>query len=230
MFLALGVLVLMIAMIMSNKFAFGSPPMLACFLIVALGLANVQEAFSGFISNSVIMVAGFMIVLSGVMKTSLISKVQKAMIELINKGGYKSYVLLLLLVALGSSLTGPGNTGYYVLILSLITTIPYNKKLPTSKLLMPLGFAANNPLFPVNVALFYGVAESVLESAKVTESITMWKFAAVNLIVSVAFILWSLFAYKLLPDFPINDENVEEKAEKNLKRKKKLLICQNGKK
>ena len=205
MILALGVLVLMIVMIMTDKFAFGAPPILACILLVVTGLSTVQEAFAGFVNPTVIMIAGFMVVMAGLMKTSLIGKVQSSMLNLVNKGGYKSYALLLVVVMLGASLVGTGSTGYYVLILSLISTIPYNKKMPTSKLMMPLGFATNHPLIPFNVALLYGVTVSVLETAGYAGGLSMSKFAVVNFILALGYLIWALVAYRLLPDHPITE-------------------------
>ena len=213
MSLALGILVFMIVLIMSDKLAFGAPPLLACLLLVVTGLSTVQEAFAGFVNSSVIMVAGFMVVMAGLMKTSLIGRVQSTMISLVNRGGYKSYVLLLIVVMLGASLTGSGSTGYYVLILSLVSMIPYNKKMPTSKLMMPLGFATNHPLLPFNCALFYGVTVSVLETAGYKETISMPKFAIVNFILAMGFLVWSLIAYRLLPDHPITEPGEEDKKE-----------------
>ena len=213
MILALGILVFMIVLIMSDKLAFGAPPLLACLLLVVTGLSTVQEAFAGFVKSSVIMVAGFMVVMAGLMKTSLIGRVQSTMISLVNRGGYKSYVLLLIVVMLGASLTGSGSTGYYVLILSLVSMIPYNKKMPTSKLMMPLGFATNHPLLPFNCALFYGVTVSVLETAGYKETISMPKFAIVNFILAMGFLVWSLIAYRLLPDHPITEPGEEDKKE-----------------
>lgn len=207
MILALGILILMIVMIMSDKFAFGAPPIMASLLLVVTGLSTVQEAFAGFVNPSVIMVAGFMVVMAGLMKTRLIGKVQSSMLALVNKGGYKSYALLLVVVMLGASLAGTGSTGYYVLILSLISTIPYNKKMPTSKLMMPLGFATNHPLMPFNVALLYGVTVSVLETAGYTGGLSMSKFAVVNFILTLGFLAWSLVAYRLLPDHPISEDS-----------------------
>lgn len=212
MILALGILVLMIVMIMSDKFAFGAPPIMACLLLVVTGLSTVQEAFAGFVNPSVIMIAGFMVVMAGLMKTSLIGKVQSSMLALVNRGGYKSYALLLVVVMLGASLPGAGSTGYYVLILSLISTIPYNKKMPTSKLMMPLGFATNHPLIPFNVALFYGVTVSVLETAGYNDGLSMTKFAVVNFILALGFLLWSLVAYRLLPDHPITEASVDDEV------------------
>jgi len=208
MILALGILILMIGLIMSDKMAFGAPPILACLLLVVTGLSTVQQAFAGFVNPSVIMIAGFMVVMAGLMKTSLIGKVQASMLALVNKGGYKSYALLLVVVMLGASLPGAGATGYYVLILSLISTIPYNKKMPTSKLMMPLGFATNHPLIPFNVALFYGVTVSVLETAGYHDGLSMTKFAVVNFILALGFLAWSLVAYRLLPDHPISEDSV----------------------
>ena len=107
MILALGILVLMIVMIMSDKFAFGAPPILACLLLVVCGLSTVQEAFAGFVNPSVIMVAGFMVVMAGLMKTSLIGRVQSSMLALVNRGGYKSYVLLIVVIMLGAGFLVP---------------------------------------------------------------------------------------------------------------------------
>jgi hypothetical protein len=129
--------------------------------------------------------------------------------DLVEKGGYKSYALLIVVVMLGASLAGTGATGYYVLILALVSTIPYEKKLPTSKLMMPLGLATNHPLIPVNVALIYGVMVTMLKASGYTGNVSMVTFSVLNLIVSIAFLVWSLVAYRLLPDHPIAEPAIE---------------------
>lgn len=216
MILALAILVIMIGLIMFDVLPFGAPPLLACMLLVVSGLSTVPEAFAGFTNSSVIMIASFMVVLAGVQKTRAMDKVKEALIALVNRGGYKSYVLLVIVVMVGASLVGGGNTGYYVLILSLISTIPYTKKMPTSKLMMPLGFATNHPLIPINVALYYGVVSSVLEPAGYMEPVSMIKFSMVNFVMAIAFLAWCLAAYRLLPDHPIAaaEEDAHAKIEK----------------
>lgn len=216
MILALAILVIMIGLIMFDVLPFGAPPLLACMLLVVTGLSTVPEAFAGFTNSSVIMVASFMVVLAGVQKTRAMDKVKEALITLVNRGGYKSYALLVIVVMVGASLVGGGNTGYYVLILSLISTIPYTKKMPTSKLMMPLGFATNHPLIPINVALFYSVVSSVLETAGFMEPVSMIKFSMVNFVMAIAFLVWCLVAYRLLPDHPIAaaEEDAHAKIEK----------------
>jgi len=203
MILALGVLVVMIVLIMWDVLPFGAPPLLACLLLVVVGVSTVPEAFAGFTNPSVLMIAFFMVPLAAMQKTRLIARVKQAMGELVEKGGYKSYALLIVVVMLGASLAGTGATGYYVLIIALVSTVPYTKKLPTSKLMMPLGFATNHPLAPVNVALIYGVMVTALEASGYTGGVSMVTFAMVNLIVSLGFLAWALLAYRLLPDHPI---------------------------
>lgn len=209
MVLALSVLVIMIGLIMFDVLPFGAPPLVACLLLVVFGLSTVPEAFAGFVNSSVLMIAFFMVPLAALQKTKLIGRVKATMAGLVEKGGYKSYILLLVVVMLGASLAGTGSTGYYVLILALVSTIPYDKKLPTSKLMMPLGFATNHPLVPVNVALLYGVMVTVLEASGFREGVSMVTFALVNFVMGMAYLAWALVAYRLLPDHPIAEPAVD---------------------
>ncbi|MFP5593735.1 SLC13 family permease [Kluyvera sp. 142486] len=212
MILSLGILILMIVLIMTDKLPFGAPPLLACLLLVVCKVSTIQQAFAGFVNSTVIMLAGFMVVMAGLQKTRLISSIKTAMMVHLNRGGYKSYILLLMIVMLGASLAGTGATGYYVLILSLIASLPYSQKLPTSKLVMPLGFATNHPLIPINVALLFGVTVSVLQASGINQEISMMKFALVNLVMSAAYFAWSLIAYRFLPNHPIADAADENAA------------------
>ena len=221
MILALAVLVIMLALIMFDVMPFGAPPMFASLLLVVLGALfgadwevqwDVPYAFAGFTNASVWMVAFFMVVMAAVQKTSLIANVKGAMSKLVEIGGFKSYVLLVLVVMLGCTLAGGGSTGYYVLILSLVATLPYNEEFPTSKLLMPLGFATNHPLIPINVAFQYGLAVTVLESAGYTGEFPMFGFALVTLALSIGFLISAIIGWKLLPTHPIADATEEQKA------------------
>lgn len=217
MIIALAIVILMIAAIMSDKMAFGAPPLIACVLLVLFGISPVEEAFAGFIDTNVVMIAGFMAVMAALQKTSLMTSIQTVMGRLASKGGFKAYALLLIVVMLGASLLS-GTTGYYVMILSIVAAIPYNKNLPNSKLLMPLGFATGRALIPVSVAFFMGLANSLLDGAYVIE---LPRFAGMIAFMSVAFLIWCLIAYKLLPDYDIsegaNDKAVEKKDEKEEK-------------
>lgn len=211
--IALGITILMIVMIMSDKFAFGAPPLIACVLLVICGLATPQEAFAGFVNNNVIMIAGFMGIMAAFQKTSLIDKVKAVMLRLATTGGYKSYVLLVIIAMLAGSVFGAGATACYVLVLSLVSTLPYNKKLPPSKLLMPMGFATNQPLIPINVALHFGIMLEVLQGQGWnTNGITSVKFSMVNVVMNLGFLAWAIIGFKLLPDHEIAAASTDAKT------------------
>lgn len=213
MIIALAITLFMIILIMTDKLPFGAPPLVACLLLVVFGVADIKTAFAGFSNATIVMLASFMAIMAALQKTSFIATFKKTMFNMAEKGGFKSYVLLILVVMLGASLFGTGSTAYYVLTLALLSTIPYNVKLPGSKIMMPSGFAANHPLIPLNVALQYGIVIAVLESAgAVVGKVSLVRFSIMNLILSLAFLAWCLVAYKTLPDHPIAEATDDAKT------------------
>ncbi|MDF2511988.1 MAG: Di-and tricarboxylate transporter [Herbinix sp.] len=204
MIIALAITIFMVILIMTEKLPFGAPPILACLLLVLFGITDIKTAFGGFSNSTIVMLASFMAIIAALQKTSFITSFKKAMYNMASKGGFRAYVLLILVVMLGCSLFGTGSTAYYVLTLGILSTIPFNEKLPGSKIIASAGFAANHPLIPMNVALQYGIVVAVLESAgAVVGKVNLVRFSLVNLILSLAYLAWCLIAYKNLPNHPI---------------------------
>ena len=212
MVFALAITVLMIVLIMIDRLPFGVPPLIACLLMVVFGVVPINVAFSGFANATIIMLASFMAVIAALQKTDLVSGFKRMITRLGTKGGFRAYVLIVVFVMLGCSIFGTGSTAYYVLVIGLLSTLAYNKKLPPSKVLMPAGFAANHPMLPFNVALQYGIVVAVLEAAGVRENIDLVRFSIVNLVLSLGFLIWCLIAYRLLPDHPITDDESGPRA------------------
>ena len=217
MIIALAITVFMVILIMTEKLPFGAPPILACLLLVLFGITDIKTAFGGFSNSTIVMLASFMAIIAALQKTSFITSFKKTMYNMANKGGFRAYVLLILVVMLGCSLFGTGSTAYYVLTLGILSTIPFNEKLPGSKIIASAGFAANHPLIPMNVALQYGIVVAVLESAgAVVGKVNLVRFSIVNLILSLAYLAWCLIAYKNLPSHPIaaTTEDAKSQGEK----------------
>lgn len=208
MIIALAITILMIVLIMMERLPFGAPPLLACLLLVIFGITDIKGAFSGFSDPTIIMLAEFMAIIAALEKTNFIVAFRNAIFNMANKGGFKSYVMIIVIVMLGCSLFGTGSTAYYVLTIGLLSTLPYSRKLPPSKVIMSAGFAANHPLIPFNTALQYGIVIAVLESAGVMADVSAFKFAMVNLFLSIGFLLNCIIQYKFLPDHPINDIDI----------------------
>lgn len=205
----------MIVLIMMDKLPFGAPPLLACLLLVIFGIADIPHAFSGFANSTIVMLAEFMAIIAALEKTSMIAKFKEVMFNLASKGGLRAYLLIILIVMLFCSLFGTGSTAFYVLTIGILSTLPYNKKLPPSKILMPAGFAANHPLIPFNTALQYGILLAVLKAAGVTDNVSVVKFVMINVFLSAGFLLNCILQYKFMPDHPINNPKGEstEKAD-----------------
>lgn len=157
MIIALAITALMVILIMQDKLPFGAPPLLACLLLVVFGIADIKAAFAGFSNATIIMLAEFMAIIAALQKTSFIARFKETMFNMANKGGIKAYIMMILVVMLGCSLFGTGSTAYYVMVIGLLSTLPYSKKLPPSKIIMTAGFAANHPVIPFNTALQYGI-------------------------------------------------------------------------
>lgn len=215
MIIALAITAFMVVLIMMDKLPFGAPPLLACLLLVVFGIADIKSAFAGFSNATVVMLAEFMAIIAALQKTSFIAAFKRTMFNMANKGGFKAYILMILIVMLGCSLFGTGSTAYYVMVIGLLSTLPYSKKLPPSKVVMTAGFAANHPLIPFNTALQYGIVIAVLGSAGVAANVPVAKFAVVNLFLSLGFLLNCLIQYKFLPDHPIAAASEENKTQES---------------
>lgn len=213
MIIALAITVFMVILIMTDKLPFGAPPLLACLLLVIFGIADIKAAFAGFSNATIVMLAEFMAIIAALQKTGFIVAFKNTMFNMANKGGFKAYVLMILIVMLGCSLFGTGSTAYYVLTIGLLSTLPYSKKLPPSKVIMTAGFAANHPLIPFNTALQYGIVLAVLNSAGVMAEVSMPKFVGINIALSLGFLINCLIQYKMLPDHPISEASEDAKAQ-----------------
>ncbi len=206
MIIALAITLLMIILIMTDKLPFGAPPILACLLMVLFGITDIKTAFGGFSNATIIMLASFMAIVAALQKTSLMGSFRRTILNMANKGGFKAYILLFIIVMLASSIFGTGSTAFYVLTLGILSTIQYSDKLPRGKVIAAAGFACNHPLIPINVTLQYGIVIAVLAAAGSTvTNVSLAKFSIVNLILSLAYLAWALIGYKVLPNKNIED-------------------------
>jgi di/tricarboxylate transporter len=209
MIIALAITLLMIILIMTDKLPFGAPPILACLLMVLFGITDIKTAFGGFSNATIIMLASFMAIVAALQKTSLMGSFRKTILNMANKGGFKAYILLFIIVMLASSIFGTGSTAFYVLTLGILSTIQYSDKLPRGKVIAAAGFACNHPLIPINVTLQYGIVIAVLAAAGSTvTNVSLAKFSIVNLILSLAYLAWALIGYKVLPSKNVEDTEV----------------------
>ncbi len=223
----LAIVSFMIFLILKGSLPFGAPPVLACLLLVLTGSAPISQAFSGFSNKTVVLIACFMTVLAAFQQTSLIARLKEALLALAKRGGRGGYGLVLLAVCLATSVMGIGNTGWYVLVLGLLSTLPDGSNLPPSRLLLPLGFATHQPLIPLNLALQFGLVVSLLEASGVSSSLSSLRFAAVAAIQTLCYLVWALSAYPLLPNQPLprSGGSAQNSTAATLSQKQERMVC-----
>ena len=87
LYFVLAIMAFMIFGFMLNKWPFGLTTMICCILLVVTGVYNVGEAFSGFSSQNIILVAPMFAMSAAFSKTSLLTKIQAKMLSMKGKSG-----------------------------------------------------------------------------------------------------------------------------------------------
>ena len=216
MWITLAIVVLMIVLIIMDKLPFGAPALLAAALLVATGQLDIATAFKGFADKNVVMIMGFMACMVALQKTELIFKLKKVLAKIATKGGIGGFILLIIaIMAIGNFISG---TAFYMLILTLVSTIPYNEKLPNSKILLPAVMATNaSGWLPTGVVFYVGLVSSLTESAGYTGTVSIdtMSVCIMNIVFSVIYLIYAVVMHKLLPDHDIQEgtEKVDEGKE-----------------
>ncbi|ACL02975.1 TrkA-C domain protein [Desulfatibacillum aliphaticivorans] len=105
-----------------------------------LGLVTPKEAFVGFSSNAVISIIAVIIIGAGLDRTGLINRLVKPVLALAGSSTNRIIIFISATVAFISSFMQ--NIGAAALFLPAIQRISKDRSIPTSKLLMPIGFSA----------------------------------------------------------------------------------------
>ena len=213
MIITLAIVILMVAIIISDKLPFGAPALLACAALVVTNQADVATAFSGFTDKNVVMIMGFMAAMAALQKTTFIHKMEEFLGNVAKKGGIGGFVLLLIAIMAVSNFIG--GTAYYILVITLISTIPYNKELPTSRILLPAAMASGaGGWLPNGVAMFAGLIASLCSGQGYeVEPVSMTRMIIINVCWSVVLLVYAVLAHRWLPDRDISEGVAENKDE-----------------
>lgn len=112
-----------------------------CMLILGwTGILNPRETISGFSSNAVLAMMAVMIMGRGIARTGIMDKLSRHLISLVGSSTRRLIVIVSLSVGLLSAFMQ--NVGAAALFLPAVLTIAKREQLPTSRLIMPMGFAA----------------------------------------------------------------------------------------
>ena len=203
MIITLAIVILMVAVIISDKLPFGAPAIIACALLVVTNQADIATAFSGFTDKNVVMIMGFMVCTAALQKTTIMHKLKGVLNNVASKGGIVGFIVLIItIMAVGNFISG---TAFYVLVISIVATIPYNEKLPTSRILLPAAFAPAGGWLPTSAVMMVGIISSLVESSGTTAEVSIPKYILQNVIWSVIYLVYAVAMHRFLPNRDISD-------------------------
>ena len=205
MIITLAVVVLMIVVIISDKLPFGAPAILAAALLVLLGQADVATAFSGFADKNVIMVMGTMACSAALRKTKLVYDLQRFLSKIASRGGTKTVFLLLLSLMVVKNVVNI----HYTLLIIILATIPYNEKLPPSKLLLPALYAPSGWL-PSGAVMMIGVIGGLVEGTGMPNTVSVGYYCLAEFLFSMIYLVFALIMYRVLPNRDISENLIAD--------------------
>ncbi len=105
-----------------------------------LGLIEAKQAFSGLSSNAVLALIGVMVMGAGIEATGLMNRISRPLIRI--AGSDEKRLIALVSAFVGSISAFMQNIGAVALFLPALLGISRQTRIPASRLLMPMGFAA----------------------------------------------------------------------------------------
>ena len=179
-----------------------------------LGFIPTKLVFSGLSNSTVVLFAGMFVVGAAMFHTGLAQKIGAGVVK-VSGTGENSLMFGIMLVAAGLSAV-LSNTGTSACLLPVVLGICAAAKIPASRQLMPLAFAAGlggtitMVGTPPNI-----IANGALQAAGITSTFGFFEYAKAGIPLTVAGILYMMFIGKhLLPKTELAaDQEIEQEIE-----------------
>ena len=179
-----------------------------------LGFIPVKTVFSGLSNSTVVLFAGMFVVGAAMFYTGLAQKIGNTVVRISGTGENSLMFGIMLVGALLSSVLS--NTGTTACLLPVVLGICAAAKIPASRQLMPLAFAAGLGGVitmvgtPPNI-----IANGALQAAGIKDTFGFFEYAWIGLPLTIAGILYMMFIGKyLLPKAELDaDQEIEQEVE-----------------
>ncbi|MEG0797818.1 MAG: SLC13 family permease [Acidaminococcaceae bacterium] len=180
-----------------------------------LGFIPVKAVFSGLSNSTVVLFAGMFVVGAALFHTGLAQKIGIGVVKL---SGTSENSLMLGIMLVGCGLSSVlSNTGTAACLLPVVLGICSAAKIPASRQLMPLAFAAGLGGIITLVGTPPNIIAAGALSAAGFKPFSFFEFAWIGIPLSVAGILYMMFIGKhLLPKVALDaDQEIEQEIEAN---------------
>lgn len=168
-------------------------------VLILLGLVPLDQAFSGFGSDTVMVILGLLVMTAALMRTGVVEVVSRKLLEFAGK--YPGSLLPATMLAVGLLSAVINNTAAAALFLPVILGLSERSKISASRLLMPMAFAAILASSVTLVSTSTNVVVSGLMTQAGLEPIEMFELTPIGIPVLVVGLLYmTLFGQRLIPE------------------------------
>ena len=189
-----------------------------------LGFIPAKQVFSGLSNSTVVLFAGMFVVGAALFHTGL---AQKIGIGIVKISGTKESSLMFGIMVVSAALSSClSNTGTAACLMPVVLGICAAAKIPASRQLMPLAYAAGIG----GVITMVGTPPNIIVSGVLTsfgyESFSFFEFAWIGIPITVVAIAYMMFIGKyLLPKAELDaDQEIEQEIEATVHDSKKQII------
>lgn len=167
--------------------------------LILLGLLPPDQAFSGFGSDTVMVILGLLVMTAALMRTGVVEVVSRKLLEFTDK--YPGSLLPATMIAVGLLSAVINNTAAAAFFLPVILGLSQRAKMSASRLLMPMAFAAILASSMTLVSTSTNVVVSGLMTQAGLPPIEMFELTPVGLPVLIAGLLYmTFFGQRLIPE------------------------------
>jgi len=167
--------------------------------LIVLGLVPLDQAFAGFGSDTVILLLGLLIMTAALMRTGVVEVVSRKFVQFTSKNPASLLPATMLAVALLSAVIN--NTAAAAFFLPVILGLGQRSRFSTSRLLMPMAFAAILASSVTLVSTSTNVVVSGLMTQAGLPPIGMFELTPVGVPVLIVGLLYMLFfGQRLIPE------------------------------
>jgi len=167
--------------------------------LIVTGLLPLETAFAGFGNETIILIVGLLILTAAMVRTGVVELISKQLQDRVGNHETRMLGLVMLVVAGLSSLMS--NTAATALLIPAVIGLAKKMKMASSKLLMPMAFAA---ILASSITLV-GTSTNIVVSGMLTqyglEPISMFELTPVGIPILLIGLLYMLIiGKKLIPE------------------------------
>jgi len=208
--LAFSVIAVMMAVFIWDRFRYDVVACCALVVAVTVGIVPVDQAFSGFSDDIVIIVGSALVVSAGVARSGIVDMAIKKFFPNLNTLHTQLALLMIVAAVLSAFIK---NIGALAIMMPVAFQFARKSGASPSKYLMPMAFAALLGGLMTQIGTSPNIVVSRIRQELTGESFTMFDFTPMGAILAFVGITFLLFFHWLVPSRTKQNDSLEEAVE-----------------